>query len=191
MIEATRASYLKNAKAFQKRAPDELFFEEIVEDKSLEVSVGNGAVYEYYYQCPLLAMLPERIYELRDRGSGRANSKSTSQSAALGEKLDPILEILNWGATTTNTSDQAAPADKPKTRDDVAGTNFSRPRTPTTWPGTTNERHHTTAVELATANPNCIHAVQHTTHPSAPLPAFTAAEAALRGRNRPGFVRWC
>lgn len=36
----------------------------------------------------------------------------------------------------------------------------------------------------------CIQAVEHTTHPSALLPAFAAAEAMLRGQCHPNFVRW-
>lgn len=37
---------------------------------------------------------------------------------------------------------------------------------------------------------NCMHALQHTTHPSAFLPAFVAAEAMLRGYSHPNFIRW-
>ncbi|KAK3321132.1 hypothetical protein B0T19DRAFT_259327 [Cercophora scortea] len=36
----------------------------------------------------------------------------------------------------------------------------------------------------------CLHAAQHTTHPSALLPAFTYAEANLRGHLHPNFLRW-
>lgn len=36
----------------------------------------------------------------------------------------------------------------------------------------------------------CIRAVEQTTHPSALLPAFAAAEAMLRGRCHPAFVQW-
>lgn len=36
----------------------------------------------------------------------------------------------------------------------------------------------------------CLHALQHTTHPSALLPAITIAEAALRGQSHPNFIRW-
>ncbi|KAG4031802.1 hypothetical protein MFRU_008g01610 [Monilinia fructicola] len=36
----------------------------------------------------------------------------------------------------------------------------------------------------------CLHALQHTTHPSAFLPALTIAEAALRGQSHPNFIRW-
>lgn len=36
----------------------------------------------------------------------------------------------------------------------------------------------------------CLHAIEHTTHPSALLPAVTAAEAVLRGESHPNFVRW-
>ncbi|ETS79112.1 hypothetical protein PFICI_08965 [Pestalotiopsis fici W106-1] len=36
----------------------------------------------------------------------------------------------------------------------------------------------------------CIQAVEQTTHPSALLPAFAAAEAMLRGHCHPEFVRW-
>lgn len=36
----------------------------------------------------------------------------------------------------------------------------------------------------------CIQAVEQTTHPSALLPAFTAAEALLKGQCHPNFVRW-
>lgn len=36
----------------------------------------------------------------------------------------------------------------------------------------------------------CLHAVQHTTHPSALLPAFVVAEAMLKGQSHPNFVRW-
>jgi len=36
----------------------------------------------------------------------------------------------------------------------------------------------------------CLHALQHTTHPSALLPAVKIAETALRGQSHPNFVRW-
>ncbi|KAH8677318.1 hypothetical protein BX600DRAFT_122469 [Xylariales sp. PMI_506] len=36
----------------------------------------------------------------------------------------------------------------------------------------------------------CILAAKQTTHPSALLPAFTAAEALLRGRYHPNFIKW-
>ncbi|KAI0025094.1 hypothetical protein F4780DRAFT_792686 [Xylariomycetidae sp. FL0641] len=37
----------------------------------------------------------------------------------------------------------------------------------------------------------CLHAVQHTTHPSAFLPALAAVDASLRGRSHPAFAgRW-
>ncbi len=36
----------------------------------------------------------------------------------------------------------------------------------------------------------CLHALQHTTHPSAFLPAINIAEAALRGQSHPNFIRW-
>jgi hypothetical protein len=36
----------------------------------------------------------------------------------------------------------------------------------------------------------CLHAVQHTTHPSAFKPAVKIAKAALRGQSHPNFVRW-
>lgn len=36
----------------------------------------------------------------------------------------------------------------------------------------------------------CLQAVQHTTHPSALLPAFVVAEANLKGQSHPNFVRW-
>ncbi|TVY83806.1 hypothetical protein LSUE1_G001217 [Lachnellula suecica] len=36
----------------------------------------------------------------------------------------------------------------------------------------------------------CLHALQHTTHPSAFLPAVNIAETALRGQSHPNFVRW-
>jgi hypothetical protein len=36
----------------------------------------------------------------------------------------------------------------------------------------------------------CLHAIEHTTHPSALLPAFTTAEAVLRGESHPNFIRW-
>lgn len=35
-----------------------------------------------------------------------------------------------------------------------------------------------------------LHALQHTTHPSAFLPAFNVAEIALRGQSHPNFIRW-
>lgn len=37
---------------------------------------------------------------------------------------------------------------------------------------------------------SCRKASQHTTHPSALLPAFVYADAILRGRHHPRFVRW-
>ncbi|ATZ57015.1 hypothetical protein BCIN_14g02050 [Botrytis cinerea B05.10] len=36
----------------------------------------------------------------------------------------------------------------------------------------------------------CLHALQHTTHPSAFLPAVTITEATLRGQSHPNFIRW-
>ncbi|KAL2265534.1 hypothetical protein VTJ83DRAFT_6634 [Remersonia thermophila] len=36
----------------------------------------------------------------------------------------------------------------------------------------------------------CLVASQHTTHPSALLPAFSAVEASLRDRSHPAFARW-
>jgi len=36
----------------------------------------------------------------------------------------------------------------------------------------------------------CLHALQHTTHPSALLPAIIIAEATLRGQSHPNFIRW-
>lgn len=37
---------------------------------------------------------------------------------------------------------------------------------------------------------HCLHALQHTTHPSAFAPAVKIAEAALRGQSHPNFIRW-
>jgi hypothetical protein len=36
----------------------------------------------------------------------------------------------------------------------------------------------------------CLHAISHTTHPSSLFPAFVAAEATLKGRSHPAFIRW-
>lgn len=36
----------------------------------------------------------------------------------------------------------------------------------------------------------CLHALQHTTHPSALAPAAQIAEATLRGQSHPNFIRW-
>jgi hypothetical protein len=36
----------------------------------------------------------------------------------------------------------------------------------------------------------CLHALQHTTHPSAFLPALKITNAALRGQSHPNFIRW-
>lgn len=36
----------------------------------------------------------------------------------------------------------------------------------------------------------CLHALQHTTHPSALAPAVAIVEAALRGQSHPNFIRW-
>jgi hypothetical protein len=36
----------------------------------------------------------------------------------------------------------------------------------------------------------CLHALQHTTHPSALTPAAQVAEATLRGQSHPNFIRW-
>lgn len=36
----------------------------------------------------------------------------------------------------------------------------------------------------------CLHALQHTTHPSALAPAARIAEATLRGQSHPNFIRW-
>jgi hypothetical protein len=36
----------------------------------------------------------------------------------------------------------------------------------------------------------CLHALQHTTHPTALLPAVKITEAALRGQSHPNFIRW-
>ncbi len=36
----------------------------------------------------------------------------------------------------------------------------------------------------------CFHSTQHTTHPSALLPAFLAAESAVKTQSHPNFARW-
>ncbi|KAI1083721.1 hypothetical protein F5B20DRAFT_594396 [Whalleya microplaca] len=242
LTEAKRASYLKNAKAFQNTILTGLSFETIIKDKSgrpcslddftkyityVEHDAGNLQFFfwycDYVQRWSRLPQSKKALSPVWRSARRRANPKSTLQSMDFrdtAEKLDRILEILDQCTPTMTTGDQVMATDnKPTTKIDSVDTNFSRPRTPTatTRPGATNEAQtewepfsvqpfreeiaHIVRRYISTTNPlqlnltqqdrtACMHAVQHTTHPSALLPAFTGAEAVLRGRSHPSFIRW-
>ncbi|KAI0385262.1 hypothetical protein F5Y04DRAFT_182369 [Hypomontagnella monticulosa] len=135
------------------------------------------------------------------------------------DKLDRILTILDQSAVSKNQQIAPTPVPESESRAGRAETNFSRPRTPVTpsaikrdvqnewrWQpfsvqpfrdevtdivrhyiSTSGPRRLDLTIEDRTA---CMHALQHTTHPSAFLPAFVAAETTLREQSHTNFIRW-
>ncbi|KAI1205102.1 uncharacterized protein F4807DRAFT_454228 [Annulohypoxylon truncatum] len=149
----------------------------------------------------------------------RTNVRPNTRSERLGEsadKLSRILAILDRGTTTI---ERTTSVKELESKGDHVDKNFSRPRTPATGvemkQGDRNDwqwqpfsaqpfRYEATKVArhyISTSGPrklnltyqdrtSCMHALQHTTHPSAFLPAFLAAETTLRGYSHPKFIRW-
>ncbi|KAL7624057.1 hypothetical protein AAE478_005614 [Parahypoxylon ruwenzoriense] len=145
---------------------------------------------------------------------------SKSVETSLGErinKLNRILMILrreNVAERGQPTSNK-----EPELKTCQVGTNFSRPRTLVPDSGikenvhkdwkwqpfsvqpfrdevTQIARHYIYATGPRSLNLShqdrtaCVHALQHTTHPSAFLPVFIATEAVLRGQSHPNFIQW-
>ncbi|KAI1388922.1 uncharacterized protein F4822DRAFT_429538 [Hypoxylon trugodes] len=148
-----------------------------------------------------------------------AHLRQLSWSAALGErteKLNRILKILDQ-ITTTGTQHIASFKELDSEISRVE-TNFSRPRTPASKLGikesqkelqwqpfsaqpfrdevTQITRHYISISGLrkltltSKDRTACMHALQHTTHPSAFLPAFLATELILREHSHPNFIQW-
>ncbi|KAI1093377.1 hypothetical protein F5B19DRAFT_132728 [Rostrohypoxylon terebratum] len=149
----------------------------------------------------------------------RTNVRPHSRSEKLGEsadKLNRILVILDRGTTT---AEQAASTEEPDSKKENADKNLLMLQTPATgtgmkeegqkdwqWQPFSSQSFRDEATQAArhyilTSGPrklsltyqdrtSCMHALQHTTHPSAFLPAFLAAEKTLRERSHPKFVYW-
>ncbi|KAI1102323.1 hypothetical protein F4804DRAFT_343335 [Jackrogersella minutella] len=150
----------------------------------------------------------------------RTNVRPHTRSERLGESVDRlnrILMILDRGTSTT--IGRTASARQPGSKNGHADTNFSRPRTPAAGSEMKQEtgkewqwqpfsaqpfRDEVTQVVrhyISTSGPRklnlayqdrtaCMHALQHTTHPSAFLPAFLTAETMLREHSHPNFIIW-
>ncbi|KAI0832982.1 hypothetical protein F5Y06DRAFT_307419 [Hypoxylon sp. FL0890] len=147
----------------------------------------------------------------------KTNVRPNTRSEMLGEradKLNRILTILDGDTTTQRTSS----AKRTESRSDSVGTNFSRPPTGSVikeelgkewqwqWQPFSAQPFRDEATQvvrhyISTSGPRkldlthedrtaCMHAFQHTTHPSAFLPAFLAAETMLREHSHPNFIRW-
>ncbi|OTA90809.1 hypothetical protein M434DRAFT_33267 [Hypoxylon sp. CO27-5] len=151
----------------------------------------------------------------------KTNVRPNTRSERLGEradKLNRILSIMDGGRITPIR--QSASVKRTESRNGLMDTNFSRPRTPATasvireetqrnwqWEPFSAQPFREEATQvvrhyIATSGPRkldlsykdrtaCMHAFQHTTHPSAFLPAFLAAETTLREHSHPNFIRWC
>ncbi|KAI1447353.1 hypothetical protein F5Y02DRAFT_415908 [Annulohypoxylon stygium] len=149
----------------------------------------------------------------------RTNVRPHSRSERLGEsadKLNRILAILDRGTTTI---EQAASTKELDSKKENADKTFSMLQTPATgvetkeddrkdwqWQPFSSQPFRDEATQAArhyisTSGPrklnltyqdrtSCMHSLQHTTHPSAFLPAFLAAEKTLRERSHPKFIHW-
>ncbi|KAI1780968.1 hypothetical protein F4818DRAFT_397379 [Hypoxylon cercidicola] len=147
------------------------------------------------------------------------NPRSQTWSTMLGERTDRlnrILTVLNRDSTATCSQRASA---KPESRIGHMETNFSRPRPPTPafilkggdqnkwrWEPfggqpfrdevTQIARHYISTIGPRKLNLSyrdraaCMHALQHTTHPSAFLPVLITVETALREHSHPKFIRW-
>ncbi|KAH9907883.1 regulator of G protein-like protein [Xylariomycetidae sp. FL2044] len=141
---------------------------------------------------------------------------SHCRSSSLGRsssQIDRILSILDQRAPRHDSG--ASTSNKSHNRSDSASTNFSWPRTPTAgvekqtstqWQPLSAQPFREEIRQIAqhyisTHGPRslnltevdrtaCMLAIQSTTHPSALLPAFAAAEAVLRGGSHPNFIQW-
>ncbi|OTB03415.1 hypothetical protein M426DRAFT_263194 [Hypoxylon sp. CI-4A] len=133
------------------------------------------------------------------------------------DRLNRILTILDQASSSTSRRVQSI--NEPGSNENRAGVNFSRPRTPARalevkeeaqkewqWQPFSVQPFRDEVTQIAlhyilTRGPRslnltcwdrtaCMHALQHTTHPSAFLPAFLAAETALREHSHPNFIHW-
>ncbi|KAI1804526.1 hypothetical protein F4811DRAFT_552743 [Daldinia bambusicola] len=148
--------------------------------------------------------------------SGSRSAKSGERV----EKLSRILEILDeyTPVTTSETTPEATPANKPESKIEV-DISFSKPRAPELPSGIKKEAQDEWQWQPFSAQPfrdevtqvtrqyisifglrklslthedrtACLHALQHTTHPSSFIAAFLSAETELRKHSHPNFIRW-
>ncbi|KAI2632089.1 hypothetical protein GGR54DRAFT_17614 [Hypoxylon sp. NC1633] len=126
--------------------------------------------------------------------------------------------LMTTTTTTPSSPQQNTPNTDRDSRASGIGTNFSRPRTPAPlsvvkegdrdewrWQPFSAQpfrdevtqvvRHYISGSGPRSLNLTdqdrtaCMHALQHTTHPTAFLPAFLAADTVLRGHSHPNFIR--
>ncbi|OTB14692.1 hypothetical protein K445DRAFT_23221 [Daldinia sp. EC12] len=150
----------------------------------------------------------------------RAYIKARPRSTRLGERVDKLsrrLEILD--GYTPMTTPEPTLANKPESKIGV-DVNFSKPRALALPSGVKEEAQDEWQWQPFSAQPfrdevtqvarqyisifgarrlsltheertACLHALQHTTHPSSFILAFLSAETELRRRSHPNFIRWC
>ncbi|OIW27435.1 hypothetical protein CONLIGDRAFT_633801 [Coniochaeta ligniaria NRRL 30616] len=138
-----------------------------------------------------------------------------SHKRATSDKMNKIISIMEMNQSRRTSEDRTAGHG----RHNSASTNYSRPRTSSSvssimspadvkedWQPFTIQpfRDEVTKIVkhyIVESSPRqlnltqqdrdaCLHAISHTTHPSALLPAFLVAEANLKGCSHPAFVRW-
>ncbi|KAI1411151.1 hypothetical protein F5Y13DRAFT_63466 [Hypoxylon sp. FL1857] len=153
-------------------------------------------------------------------GTGKkTNVRPNTRSEKLGERAEKLNRVLSILDGSNVAPQRTVSVNRTESRSGTIDTNFSRPRTPATGSVIKEElrkewqwqpfsaqpfRDEATRVVrhyIATSGPRklnltykdrtaCMHAFQHTTHPSAFLPAFLAAETTLREHSHPNFIRW-
>ncbi|KAI1456175.1 hypothetical protein F4805DRAFT_246986 [Annulohypoxylon moriforme] len=172
---------------------------------------------ERWSQLPESQKERSPVWGVGKRTNVRPHSRSERLGES-ADKLNRILAILDRG-TGTGTTEQPTSAKGSESKEVQTDKNVSKPQTLATktemkeggrkdwqWQPFSTQPFRDEATQAArhyisTSGPrklnltyqdrtSCMHALQHTTHPSAFLPAFLAAETTLREDSHPKFVRW-
>ncbi|KAI1858577.1 hypothetical protein JX265_010670 [Neoarthrinium moseri] len=158
-------------------------------------------------------MIPSNKGAVNRRKHARTNSYTEKT-----ERFNRILAILE--KSPKHDSTVSKPVGRKSRRNDSVSTNYSWPRPTSSsgasHSSSDSSRHSSASSKtqpfrdeisrvvrhyISTGGPRqlnlthqdrtaCIDAVHQTTHPSALLPAFAAAEAILRGQCHPNFIKW-
>ncbi|KAI1344022.1 regulator of G protein-like protein [Xylariaceae sp. FL0016] len=174
---------------------------------------------DYVQRWSQLPKSARDLSPLWDTTTTSISRTSHSRSSSLGERTDKVTRILAiMDKKATGQSEKPASAGRrPKSSHQQTKPNFSWPRSPIAETGAERNdqndwepfsvqplREEVTQIAchyISASGPrslnltcqdrtSCMHAIQQTTHPSAFLPAFAAAEAMLRGQSHPDFIRW-
>ncbi|KAI0137244.1 hypothetical protein BJ170DRAFT_678095 [Xylariales sp. AK1849] len=157
---------------------------------------------------------PPPLWESGDMTLTKPKHARTNSFTQKVERLNRILTIME--TSPQHEKKGSKPLGRKPQRADSSSTNFSWPRTKSwdTDPPSDASSHGTQTSQpfreemsrvinhyISTGAPRqlnlthqdrtkCTQAVEQTTHPSALLPAFVAAEAVLRGQSHPNFIKW-